>query len=229
MSAEKRTTRAQRDAVADQLQEAYGVGVLDDGEISERLDAAMAAKYPSELAQLTSDLPDRPVEVKRRRRPGTRQVVALIAFLAVLGLALGLVAGLGGSSHPAPAANPALQLVQTLRQNGVPVANVIPDPGLSASPGATSGVEATTAPGDSAAQYGSSPQDTEIDTYKNHAQAAAGAGELTGQYRDQAPGADADYRVILGADWEAVVPTPAAPRILAVLGGTIVPYQVIDN
>jgi Domain of unknown function (DUF1707) len=57
---EKRTTRAQRDAVADLLAEHYAAGTIDDEEFTDRVDTAMAAKFPSVLAALTTDLPDLP-------------------------------------------------------------------------------------------------------------------------------------------------------------------------
>jgi hypothetical protein len=58
---EKRTTRADRDTVAEVLAEHYAAGSLDDDEYATRLDAAMAAKWPSQLRGLTLDLPDLPV------------------------------------------------------------------------------------------------------------------------------------------------------------------------
>lgn len=57
---EKRCTRADREAVADRLGQHFAAGSLDDEEFSTRLDKAMAAKFPSELASLCTDLPDLP-------------------------------------------------------------------------------------------------------------------------------------------------------------------------
>jgi hypothetical protein len=67
---EKRCTRADREAVADLLSQHYTAGSLDEAEFGERLDKAMAAKFPSELTGLCLDLPDlcpvdEPVPVKR--------------------------------------------------------------------------------------------------------------------------------------------------------------------
>jgi len=58
---EKRCTRGDREKAADLLGQHYAAGSLDDEEYQERLDAAMKAKYPSELAALLADLPDLPV------------------------------------------------------------------------------------------------------------------------------------------------------------------------
>src|SRR5581483_1296359 len=53
---EKRTTRADREAVAEILAQHYAIGSINDDELSERLDAAMSAKFPSELHRLLGDL-----------------------------------------------------------------------------------------------------------------------------------------------------------------------------
>ncbi|GHD32087.1 hypothetical protein GCM10007147_35340 [Nocardiopsis kunsanensis] len=55
-SPETRLSHADRDAVAELLQEAYSKGQLDENEFEQRVDAAMGAKYPSELEHLTMDL-----------------------------------------------------------------------------------------------------------------------------------------------------------------------------
>jgi uncharacterized membrane protein len=54
---EKRTCRADREAAADILAQHYAIGSIDDEELSERLDVAMKAKFPSELGGLLADLP----------------------------------------------------------------------------------------------------------------------------------------------------------------------------
>lgn len=53
---ELRLSHADRDAVAEVLQEAYSKGQLDEDEFEQRVDSAMSAKYPSELEHLTGDL-----------------------------------------------------------------------------------------------------------------------------------------------------------------------------
>lgn len=53
---ELRLSHADRDAVAEVLQEAYSKGQLDEDEFDQRVDSAMSAKYPSELEHLTADL-----------------------------------------------------------------------------------------------------------------------------------------------------------------------------
>lgn len=55
-SPELRLSHADRDAVAEVLREAYSKGQIDDDEFGQRVDVAMSAKYPSELAPLTADL-----------------------------------------------------------------------------------------------------------------------------------------------------------------------------
>lgn len=59
---EKRTTRADRDVIADLLSMHYALGSINDEEFAERTDAAMEAKFPSELVALTADLADLPPE-----------------------------------------------------------------------------------------------------------------------------------------------------------------------
>jgi len=53
---EVRLSHADRDAVAEVLQEAYSKGQLDEYEFEQRVDTAMSAKYPSELEHLVTDL-----------------------------------------------------------------------------------------------------------------------------------------------------------------------------
>jgi hypothetical protein len=102
--AEKRTTRADRDKVADLLSQHFAAGSLDEGEFSERTDAALAAKFPSALAALTTDLPDLPElpAATRRGKPGApvlqaclRQPRGVQVFLWVMA-GLGLLSLLGG-------------------------------------------------------------------------------------------------------------------------------------
>jgi hypothetical protein len=89
--------------------------------------------------------------------------------------------------------------------------------------GATSGVWATTASGDSAAVFGGSRnpvQDTEIVVFQNHAKAVAYANLGTDP---NAGGPDPDHQTILGTNWAVDAATPAAPGIRAALGGTLIP------
>ncbi|WP_338045297.1 DUF1707 and DUF4870 domain-containing protein, partial [Nocardiopsis salina] len=53
---EMRLSHADRDEVAEVLREAYSKGQIDDDEFGQRVDAAMSAKYPSQLEPLTADL-----------------------------------------------------------------------------------------------------------------------------------------------------------------------------
>ena len=59
---EKRTTRADRETIADLLSRHYAAGSLEIDEFNERLDKAMTAKFPSALAALHADLPYLPAE-----------------------------------------------------------------------------------------------------------------------------------------------------------------------
>jgi hypothetical protein len=54
---EQRCDRADRDRVADVLQQAFAAGALDADEINDRLSRCLAAKFPSELMTLVRDLP----------------------------------------------------------------------------------------------------------------------------------------------------------------------------
>ncbi len=63
---EKRTTRAQREETADLLAQHFAAGTLEPDEFEDRLDTAMAAKFPSILRGLTTDLPDLPPAAPRQ-------------------------------------------------------------------------------------------------------------------------------------------------------------------
>ncbi|MEM8925179.1 MAG: DUF1707 domain-containing protein [Actinomycetota bacterium] len=56
-SDELRASDADRQAIVDQLNKAYGEGRLDTGEFEDRVADAMRAKTIGELAPLTADLP----------------------------------------------------------------------------------------------------------------------------------------------------------------------------
>jgi hypothetical protein len=61
-----RVSHADREAVADQLRRAAGDGRLDVDELSERLEAAFAARTYADLVPLTRDLPDGTVPLAAR-------------------------------------------------------------------------------------------------------------------------------------------------------------------
>jgi len=92
---EKRTTRADREAAAEILNRHYAAGTLDDDEYNERLDAAMEAKWPHELAPLLTDLPRlQENEVTRpdpRKVPDSAQADNRHALQNVLALATSIV------------------------------------------------------------------------------------------------------------------------------------------
>lgn len=114
------------------------------------------------------------------------------------------------------------QIVQALNAHHVLVTNVVADSGFWSGEGATSGVWATTAPGDSAAVFGGSDnpvQDTEIVVFQNHAKAVAYANVGTGPNATPDP----DHQIILGTNWAVDAATPAAPGIRAALDGTLIP------
>jgi hypothetical protein len=80
-----RVSDAQRDAVAEFLTRHYAEGRLTDAELSDRVDAAYAARCESQLGALIHDLP--PLDVAqppaRRRGRGLRRLaVALVALVA---------------------------------------------------------------------------------------------------------------------------------------------------
>ena len=157
-----------------------------------------------------------------------------LVIIPASGLALILAASIGaaaagggsrtGSASQRPATPPATytnanQIVQALQAHHVPVTNVVPDGGLSSFQGATSGVWATTAPGDSAAVFGGSEnpaQDTEIVVFQNHAKAANYAIVSTDPN-------DPNHETILGTNWAVDAATPAAPGLRAALGGALIP------
>jgi hypothetical protein len=84
---EKRTTRADRDAVVDVLSQHFAAGSLDSEVFAERQDTAMRAVWPRQLASLTTDLPDLPApapepvpESAKRSRLGGLLVLIRIAL-----------------------------------------------------------------------------------------------------------------------------------------------------
>ena len=78
-----RVSDREREEVVDQLREHAGDGRLDTAELSDRLEAAYAARTQAELAALTADLP-RPRAQRREvieHRPDLRRHA--VAFVAV--------------------------------------------------------------------------------------------------------------------------------------------------
>jgi hypothetical protein len=81
-----RVSDADRESVASELREHFAAGRLSEGELSDRLGAAYAAKTAAELAAIRSDLPDpaaavvatAPQQLARRRIYHDVGVVALI-------------------------------------------------------------------------------------------------------------------------------------------------------
>jgi hypothetical protein len=69
-----RASDAERDAVAARLREAHAEGRLTFEELSERLDAAFAARTHGDLVPLTRDLPAPQRAVQRRAGLGGRAV-----------------------------------------------------------------------------------------------------------------------------------------------------------
>ena len=157
----------------------------------------------------------------------TGAIAALILAASIGAIAAGGGSGTGSASQR-PAAPPGIyananQIVQALKAHHVPVTNVVADSGFWSGEGATSGVWATTAPGDSAAVFGGSEnpvQDTEIVVFQNHAKAVAYANLGTDP---DAGSPDPDHETILGTNWAVDAATPAAPGIRAALGGTLIP------
>ena len=157
-------------------------------------------------------------------------VISASGLALILAASIGAIAAGGGSrtgsASQRPATPPGIyatanQIVQALKAHHVPVTNVVTDSGLSFE-GATSGVWATTAPGDSAAVFGGSEnpvQDTEIVVFQNHADAVAYANIGT----DPNASPDPDHETILGTNWAVDAATPAAPGLRAALGGTLIP------
>jgi hypothetical protein len=102
---EIRASDADREWAADRLRIAAGEGRLDADELDERLSAAYAAKYCTELVRLTADVTPaprpapRPVFVRSSRSPNGLAVASLITGLvwgwwvgSVLAIVMGHVA-----------------------------------------------------------------------------------------------------------------------------------------
>jgi hypothetical protein len=160
-----------------------------------------------------------------------------LVIIPASGLALILAASIGtaaaggasrtGTASERPATPPGIyananQIVQALKAHHVPVTNVVADSGFWSGEGATSGVWATTAPGDSAAVFGGSEnpvQDTEIVVFQNHTKAVAYANLGTDP---NAGDPNPDHETILGTNWAVDAATPAAPSLGAALGGTLI-------
>jgi hypothetical protein len=175
----------------------------------------------------TGTLPPRPPWWRRKL-----VIIPASGLALILAASIGAAAAGGGSRTGSASQRPATpagiyananQIVQALKAHHVPVTNVVADSGFWSGEGATSGVWATTAPGDSAAVFGGSKnpvQDTEIVVFQNHAKAVAYANLGT----DPNAGApDPDHETILGTNWAVDAATPAAPGLRAALGGTLIP------
>ena len=159
-------------------------------------------------------------------------VISASGLALILAASIGAATAGGGSRTGSASQRPgtpagiyanANQIVQALKAHHVPVTNVVADSGFWSGEGATSGVWATTAPGDSAAVFGGSKnpvQDTEIVVFQNHAKAVAYANLGTDP---NAGGPDPDHETILGTNWAVDAATPAAPSLRAALGGTLIP------
>jgi hypothetical protein len=169
------------------------------------------------------------------RKPWWRRKLVIIpagALALILAASIGAAATGGGSRTGSASQRPATQagiyananqIVQALKAHHVPVTNVVADSGFWSGEGATSGVWATTAPGDSAAVFGGSDnpvQDTEIVVFQNHAKAVAYANLGTDP---NAGSPDPDHETILGTNWAVDAATPAASGLCAALGGTLIP------
>ena len=86
---------AERNAVAESLQQHYAEGRLDQAELEERLDRALAAKTERDLAEIVHDLPGTPPwrpgpdhrhahPQRRRHRPVFLWVALLVCLLVVI-------------------------------------------------------------------------------------------------------------------------------------------------
>ena len=158
-------------------------------------------------------------------------VISASGLALILAASIGAIAAGGGSRTGSASQRPATppgtyananQIVQALKAHHVRVTNVVADSGFWSGEGATSGVWATTAPGDSAAVFGGSEnpaQDTEIVVFQNHAKAVAYANLGT----DPTASPDPDHESILGTNWAVDAATSAALGLRAALGGTLIP------
>ena len=84
---ELRVSDAERREVADALAEQYGEGRLDQAELEERVEVAMAAKTRGDLAGLLADFPrpeGRPEPLPQHRHGPGRLLVVAFVVLAVL-------------------------------------------------------------------------------------------------------------------------------------------------
>jgi uncharacterized protein DUF1707 len=89
LPADMRISDSDREAVVEFLKRHYAAGRLSDAEMSTRIDEAYAARYESQLARLTWDLPELPPEHALARRPVAGALAPAAAFG---GLAIGSVA-----------------------------------------------------------------------------------------------------------------------------------------
>ena len=88
---EVRASDAERETVARILRAAAGEGMLTLGEADERLAAAYAARYRSQLAPITRDLPDggrglleNTAEARHAARAGLRRHALTVAVIAAV-------------------------------------------------------------------------------------------------------------------------------------------------
>src|SRR3954471_3730283 len=94
-----RASDSDRERVAAQLRQHYGAGRVSEEELSDRVEAAYAARTLAELDHLTADLPsDRTAPTQRRRRSGLETSVRIHAtvFLVVNLMLIAIWAAAGG-------------------------------------------------------------------------------------------------------------------------------------
>jgi hypothetical protein len=70
---EIRVSDEQRERVAREIREHYAAGRLDDGDLSERVEAAYAARTEADLDALQADLPSLPANVTEQRAEVARR------------------------------------------------------------------------------------------------------------------------------------------------------------
>ena len=99
-SPDQRVSDAERERVVERLRHDYGAGRLTDEDLSERVEAAYAARMGSELAALTADLPGRGQAEHRRRRSALEQSVRVhLAVYVVVNVALVAIWALTGGGY----------------------------------------------------------------------------------------------------------------------------------
>ena len=102
--AEVRASDAERERVAGILRSAAGAGLLTLDEVDQRLAAVYAARFVSELAPLTADLPEdgrryAPVDLRARSRALAGARLHLAGYLALVALMVGIWVATGADYH----------------------------------------------------------------------------------------------------------------------------------